>query len=67
MPPIDRKKGKRGPYKVQSGPPSLRDPFLDDPETAAFAHALDQISDPKKRACIEWLVCELARHAKNGG
>ena len=68
MPPIDRKKSKRGPYKVQNEPRSLRDPTpLDDPQVAAFARALEKIKDPEKRACIAWLVCELARHKKSGG
>lgn len=34
---------------------------IGDPEAAAFADAVRQIRDPKKRAFVQWLVLELAR------
>ena len=64
MPGNDDKLNKRGPYKSRA---VLREQarrqadLLADPEVAAFADALRRISDPKKRACLEWLVIELSR------
>jgi hypothetical protein len=66
MRPIDRKPGKRGPYRVEGASADRDAELLRDPEVAAFAAAFREISDPKKRACVEWLVRELARETKGG-
>lgn len=60
----DQKRG-RGAYRVGMTAADLRAELLRDPEVAAFAEALAQIADPAQRACIEWLVQELARDERN--
>ena len=35
--------------------------MLNDPDTRAFAEALEKIQDPEKRACLAWLVQELSK------
>jgi hypothetical protein len=70
MPPTNRKRGHRGPYRARTAgesPEPERDRMFDDPDVVAFAQALERISDPEKRACIEWLVRELARTSRGGG
>jgi hypothetical protein len=64
MPPTEDKR-KRGAYRVGLSPTSARNELLRDPQVAAFAEALAKIDDPMQRACIEWLVRELARDARN--
>ena len=66
MRPTDRKPGKRGPYRAEGALTNRDAELLRDPEVAAFAAAFRDISDPKKRACVEWLVRELARENKRG-
>lgn len=49
----------RGAYSIAKR--SNDELMLKDPETRAFAEALEQILDPEKRACIAWLVQELSK------
>jgi len=63
MPPTNRKRERRGAYRIgEHSEVATRDAILDDPEVAAFAEAVGRITDPKKRACIEWLVLEMWRN-----
>jgi hypothetical protein len=48
----------RGPYSIAKR--SNDELVLSDPETRAFAEALEKIQDPAKRACLAWLVQELS-------
>jgi hypothetical protein len=49
----------RGPYSIKKG---LADSdILSDPETRAFAQAVEKIQDPEKLACLAWLVQELSK------
>lgn len=60
----DQKRG-RGAYRVGMTAADVRAELLRDPDVAAFAEALAQIDDPVQRACVEWLVRELARDERN--
>lgn len=60
----EQKRG-RGAYRIGVTAADLRAELLRDPEVAAFAEALARIEDPAQRACVEWLVRELARDERN--
>jgi hypothetical protein len=49
----------RGAYSIAKR--SSDELMLNDPETRAFAEALEKIQDPEKRACLAWLVQELSK------
>ena len=55
----------RGAYRGSMTPELERSALLQDPQVVAFARALERIDDPQQRACIAWLVLELAKEAKN--
>lgn len=62
----DGKRPGRGPYRIGIGKKPTSDAIMDDPEVVEFADALQRITDPAKRACLEWLVLELARNNGRG-
>lgn len=58
----DQRGTGRGPYRIGARrPQGVPDDPLRDPEVAAFAAAYLKITNLEQRACIEWLVTELAR------
>ena len=55
----DHGRRHRGPYSIAN---RLNDEvMLKDPETRAFAEALEKIEDPEKLACLAWLIQELSK------
>ena len=61
MPSNDKRGSRRGPYARAADRDAVRRELMKDPDVAAFAAALERISDSDKRACLEWLVVELAK------
>jgi hypothetical protein len=67
MPSNDKRASRRGPYARGADRAAARRELMKDPDVAAFAAALERISDADKRACLEWLVAELAKANRGSG
>ncbi|MBP6013267.1 MAG: hypothetical protein KBA31_13660 [Alphaproteobacteria bacterium] len=63
--PTERGKKGRGAYRIDTAPTGdRRTELLRDPQVAAFVEAFNSIDDPRHRACIAWLILELAQQKK---
>lgn len=62
---IERGKKGRGAYRIDTAPSGdRRAELLRDPQVAAFVDAFNRIDDPRHRACVAWLIIELAQQKK---